>query len=31
MDGNSDPDGAKKRGRDFGVGFFFFCFLFFKL
>lgn len=26
MDGNSDPDGAKKRGRDFGVGFF--CFLF---
>lgn len=23
MDGNSDPDGAKKRGRDFGVGFLF--------
>lgn len=26
MDGNSDPDGAKKRGRDFGVGFFFVSF-----
>ena len=22
MDGNSDPDRAKKRGRDFGVVFF---------
>lgn len=30
MDGNSDPDGAKKKGggRDLGVGFF--CFPFFK-
>lgn len=27
MDGNSDPDGAKKRGRDFGVGFLFPFFL----
>lgn len=27
MDGNGDPDGAKKMGRDFGVVF---CFLFFK-
>lgn len=30
MDGNRDPDGAKKkRGRDLGAGFFF-CFPFFK-